>query len=256
MTKAELFAFLEEQYLQYNRLDFIESDPVSVPHLFKGRQDIEIAGFMSATIAWGNRKSIVSNALKLMTMTDMAPHAFLMNAKPHEFRPFLSFVHRTFNGDDCLFFLASLKNIYARHGTLEPLFSSMNSSGAAHAIGRFRGAFLETDHLPRSEKHLANPAAGSAAKRINMFLRWMVRVDSHGVDFGLWKSIDPASLVIPLDVHTGRVARALGLLQRTQNDWKSALELTQILRQFDPADPVKYDYALFGTGVNPRTGKW
>jgi uncharacterized protein (TIGR02757 family) len=249
LTKAELFAILEEKYLLYNRPAFIESDPIAVPHQFILKQDIEISGFLSATIAWGNRKSILRNARMLVRMMDGSPYDFLLHAKPEDLRPFLRFVHRTFNGCDCLFFLASLQHIYRTHGSLEPLFGTMNELGAAHAINRFRRSFLETEHLQRSEKHLSDPLSGSASKRLNMFLRWMVRRDGNGVDFGLWRSIDPANLVCPLDIHSGRVARSLGLLERKQNDWKAAMELTEALRVFDPTDPVKYDFALFGMGL-------
>ena len=252
LTKKELFSLLEEKYREYDKVTFIEPDPINVPHQFTLKQDIEIAGFLSATISWGNRTAIVGNARRLVRMMDNAPYDFLLQARPADFKPFLRFVHRTFNGDDCLFFLTSLQNIYKQHHSLEPLFITMNEQGAAHAISRFRDIFLSTEHLKRSEKHLANPLAGSAAKRINMFLRWMVRRDVNGVDFGLWRSVDPSTLVCPLDVHVGRVARALGLLCRTQNDWTAALELTESLREFDPGDPVKYDYALFGMGINGR----
>lgn len=241
---------LDHKFLEYNTPGFIDKDPVSIPHRFFLKQDIEISGFLSATIAWGNRKSIVSNANRLVQLTGNSPYNFLLTAKPQDFKPFIQFVHRTFNGDDCLFFLSSLQNIYRTYGSLEPLFITMNQHGAEHAIGRFRTIFLSTDHLKRSEKHLANPEAGSAAKRINLFLRWMVRKDNRGVDFGHWKSIDPKMLICPLDIHSGRVARYLGLLKRSQNDWKAAVELTEALRRFDPADPVKYDFALFGMGIN------
>lgn len=249
MTQAALFALLEEKHLQYNQSSFIATDPIAVPHQFTLKQDIEIAGFLSATIAWGNRKSIVANARKLLQMMGHAPYDFLVNAEPEDFKPFLRFVHRTFNGDDCLFFLTSLQHIYRTHKSMEPLFGSLNDRGAAHAINSFREVFLTTAHLRRSEKHIASPFSGSSAKRINMFLRWMVRHDDHGVDFGIWQSLDPAKLVCPLDVHVGRIARDLGLLHRTQNDWKAAMELTDALRVFDPADPVKYDFALFGMGM-------
>jgi uncharacterized protein (TIGR02757 family) len=250
LTKADLFTLLETNYHYFNQPEFVESDPVAVPRQFTLRQDIEIAGFITSTIAWGNRTSILANARILMKMMDNAPYDFITHAAPKDFKPFLSFVHRTFNGDDCLYFLVSLQNIYRQYQSLEPLFCTLNENGAAHAISRFRDAFLSTGHLKRSEKHIANPMAGSAAKRINMYLRWMVRDDSHGVDFGLWHSIDQANLVCPLDVHSGRVARELGLLHRRQNDWKAAMELTRSLREFDPDDPVKYDFALFGMGVH------
>ncbi len=241
--------FLEEQYLRFNNPGFIDSDPVSIPHLFTRPGDIEIAGFLSATLAWGNRKSFIAHARSSFD-DGRCPRDFLVAASPADLKPFPKFVHRTFNGDDALFFITALRNICRRYTSFEPLFQSMNEQGAAHAISRFRSVFLETDHLPRSEKHLANPAKGSAAKRINMFLRWMVRNDGRGVDFGLWKSISPAALICPLDLHTGKTARALGLLQRKANDWKAAVELTGHLRHLDPEDPVKYDFALFGLSIS------
>ncbi len=255
MLKSEdinLKEFLDHQVEKFNSSDFISDDPISIPHRFLKKQDIEIAGFLTATLAWGNRKSILSSAGRLMGTMNNAPYDFIVNAKPADFKPFLKFVHRTFNGDDCLYFLSALQNIYREYSSLEPLFYFMNPNGAAHGIHQFREAFLQTEHLKRSEKHLADPLAGSAAKRINMFLRWMVRNDDRGVDFGLWKTISPANLICPLDVHSGNVARRLGLLSRQQNDWKAAEELTALLRLMDPADPVKYDFALFGLGA---TGK-
>ncbi|MDP1621943.1 MAG: TIGR02757 family protein [Bacteroidales bacterium] len=250
MTKAELFDILEAKYTYYNQPAFIPPDPIVIPHQFLRKQDIEISGFLSATIAWGNRKSIVGNARRLVQWMDNSPYDFLLCAKPQDFKPFLHFVHRTFNGDDCLFFLTALQRIYIKYQGLEPLFSELNEKGPAIAINGFREVFLSTDHLKRSEKHIANPLAGSAGKRINMFLRWMVRKDQHGVDFGIWHSIDQANLVCPLDIHSGRVARKLGLLHRRQNDWKATIELTEALKVFDPSDPVKYDFALFGMGVH------
>lgn len=233
----------------YNRPSFIEDDPISVPHRFRKKEDIEISGFLTAAISWGNRKSIIRNAIRLMELMDHSPHEFVMHARPPDSKPLLKFVHRTFNSGDCLFFIESLRKIYRQDGGLEILFSEMNRSGAAKTISNFRQRFLESAHLPRSEKHLANPEKGSAAKRINMFLRWMVRHDHQGVDFGIWPSVSPATLICPLDLHSGRVARDLGLLSRRQNDWQAAMELTASLREFDPFDPVKYDFALFGMGI-------
>ncbi len=249
-SSNELKRLLDQKTIQYNIPGFITNDPISVPHGFSLKQDIEIAGFLAASISWGNRRSIVANAQRLVGMMEGEPFNFLLHAKSYDLKRFLNFVHRTFNGDDSLFFLTSLQNIYREYNSLEPLFNTMNERGAAHAISRFRSIFLSTDHLPRSEKHIANPLAGSAAKRINMFLRWMVRRDTCGVDFGLWNSIDPAYLVCPLDIHVGRVSRELGLLHRRQNDWSAAMELTEALRVFDPDDPVKYDLALFGIGMH------
>lgn len=245
----DLSEFLEFKYMQYNQGWFIENDPVSIPHLFRKKQDIEIAGFLSATIAWGNRKSIIANARRLMTMMDDDPHGFITHSSERELSRFKPFVHRTFNGQDCIFFLRSLKNIYSEHKSMEEMFLSLDKEGARQAISRFRERFLTLPHPIHVEKHLPDPIKGSSAKRINMFLRWMVRRDNQGVDFGIWQRISPSNLVCPLDVHTGNTARKLGLLQRKQNDWKAATELTVNLSRFDSADPVKYDLALFGLGV-------
>jgi uncharacterized protein (TIGR02757 family) len=249
LPREDLQEFLEQKCLQYNNLAFIENDPVSIPHRYSRKEDIEIAGFLAATISWGNRKSIVANAKRLVGMMDNDPYGFITTASDKETVPFTKFVHRTFNGQDCRFFLRSLKRIYSRHRTMEELFLSFNSKGAGHAISSFRNEFLSPPHEKRSEKHIPDPARGSSAKRINMFLRWMVRKDDRGVDFGIWSRISPANLICPLDVHTGTVARELGLLNRKMNDWRAAEELTTALRTFDAADPVKYDFALFGTGI-------
>ncbi len=256
MTISEdLHAFLDKQCEHFNRPEFIESDPVSIPHLFSGKEDIEISGFLTATISWGQRGSIVRNARRLVSLMDDSPYSFIMRASPADLRKIQGFVHRTFNSDDLLFFIEALRNIYSEHGGLEAVFTEgfrLGNSSAYHAINHFRKIFLGTEHLKRSEKHIAYPGGGSSAKRINMFLRWLVRRDAHGVDFGLWKKISPASLCCPLDVHSGTTARKLGLLIRKQNDWKSVEELTGNLRILDPKDPVKYDFALFGLGNEAR----
>jgi uncharacterized protein (TIGR02757 family) len=245
----ELLEFLELKYRQYNQPEFIESDPISVPHRYKQKEDIEIAAFLTATISWGNRVSIVKDAEKLLRMMEDSPLDFLLNSTKTDLRQFLNFYHRTFNGNDCIFFLQSLKNIYQHHNGLETLFTPDPESGIKGALCHFRTTFLETGHLIRSEKHIADPLKGASAKRLLMFLRWMVRRDDNGVDFGLWKNIPSSLLMCPLDVHSGRVARKLGLLNRKQNDWQAVEELTASLRSFDPLDPVKYDFALFGLGV-------
>ncbi len=245
--------FLDESYLKYNSRSFIENDPVSIPHQFTKKEDIEIAAFLSATIAWGNRKSIINNATKLMTWMDNAPHEFILDHSKKELKPFEKFVHRTFNGKDCIFFLQSLKNIYTNHNGLESAFENKINSidqNLKYNIVSFRNLFLDTTHLSRSEKHISNPIQKSSAKRLCMFLRWMVREDKKGVDFGIWKNIKAKDLCLPLDVHTGNVSRTLGLLKRTQNDWQAVEEITSVLRQFDPKDPVKYDFSLFGLGVD------
>jgi len=244
---------LEEKYLQYNAADFIENDPIGIPHLFSKKEDIEIAGFLAATIAWGNRKSIIKNASNLMNLMDDAPHDFILNYSPKELLRFKTFVHRTFNGTDVIFFISSLRNIYKDHYGLENAFAKGMKSkdvDVKNAIIHFRNLFLETKHQKRSEKHVSDPEKNSSSKRLCMYLRWMVRDDKKGVDFGIWKKIKPSQLCLPLDVHTGNVSRKLGLLARTQNDWKAVEEITHVLRQLDPKDPVKYDFALFGLGVN------
>ncbi len=252
MNTNALKTLLDTKAEYYNKADFIPADPISIPHAFTDRADIEISGFLVATIAWGQRVSIVKNGYRLMKLMDNAPYDFVMNAGPADLKRISAFVHRTFNADDCLFFIASLRNIYRMHGGLEQAFADGHSTedhNVFNSLLRFRELFLETPHLMRSEKHLANPASGSTAKRLNMFLRWMVRHDDNGVDFGLWKLISPAQLCCPLDLHVGSVARRLGILKRAQNDWKAVEEIDQVLRSFDPVDPVKYDFALFGMGV-------
>ncbi len=248
----ELKAFLDEKYDQYNRTSFIENDPISIPHRFHKKEDIEIVGFLAATIAWGQRITIINNARKLARWMGDSPHDFILHFKPHQLEPFQQFKHRTFNGIDCVFFLQSLQHIYQQHGGLEPAFAqhiSPTHKDVKLAIAGFRKLFFETTHETRSEKHVSNPLKGSSSKRLNMYLRWMVRKDNRGVDFGLWDSISPSQLVCPLDVHTGNVGRKLQLLSRKQNDWRAADELTDALRIMDANDPVKYDFALFGLGV-------
>jgi uncharacterized protein (TIGR02757 family) len=246
MPDADLKDFLEEKYLLYNRPSFIESDPVSIPHLFTKKEDIEIAGLLAATIAWGQRPTIIKNANWLVKQMGMAPYDFVMNASEKELRPFKKFVHRTFNGTDCIFFLRSLRNIYAKHKGLENVFRGKD---VLAGIVNFRERFFSIEHPSRTRKHVSDPRSASSAKRLNMFLRWMVRKDQLGVDFGIWSYLQPAQLMCPLDVHSGNVGRKLGLLTRKQNDWRSVEELTASLRKFDAKDPVKYDIALFGLGV-------
>lgn len=244
--------FLEEKYHLYNNKSFIPTDPIQIPHQFSKKEDIEIAGFMAATIAWGQRKSIINNSNKLMLWMDNAPHDFILNHKPKDLLPFEKFVHRTFNGTDCIFFLKSLQHIYKKHDGLEGAFSKHldpTDENIKPAIIGFRNIFLETKHEKRSEKHVSNPETKSSAKRLSMYLRWMVRKDKKGVDFGIWKTIKPSQLCLPLDVHTGNVSRKLGLLQRAQDDWQAVEEITAVLKQFDNRDPVKYDFALFGLGA-------
>lgn len=248
----EVKELLDEKYFQFNNISFIETDPISIPHQFSKKEDIEIAALLVATIAWGQRISIINNGNKLMRLMNDEPYEFIMNFSKRDATRFESFVHRTFNSVDCVFFLNSLKNIYAKHGGLEAAFSSNFSSketDVKNAITNFRELFLSIPHLSRSDKHVSNPSAKSSAKRLCMFLRWMVRKDKHGVDFGIWTSIHSSQLCLPLDLHTGNVSRKLGLLTRTQNDWQAVEEITAILRDFDKKDPIKYDFSLFGLGA-------
>ena len=250
MNHSELKSFLDEKVLQYNTLDFIESDPVQIPHLFSQKEDIEIAGFLSATIAWGNRKMIIKNSHKMMDLMGNAPYDFVMSHSENDLERLETFVHRTFNGQDFASFIRSLKNIYENHNGLESVYAkNQELKTMQNSISEFKKTFFEIPHQFRTQKHISDPLNNSAAKRINMYLRWMVRQDTKGVDLGIWKSISPASLSCPLDVHSGNVARKLGLLTRKQNDGKALAELDLKLREFDPIDPVKYDFALFGLGV-------
>lgn len=244
--------FLDEKHDFYNKPEFIERDPIMIPHQFNRKEDIEISGFFSATIAWGNRSMIIKNSKKLMLMMDHAPFDFILNHNPSDLKPFENFVHRTFNGTDCLYFIFSLRNIFINHQGLERVFEKGFSQDKTirSAISHFRKVFFDHDFPQRTSKHIANPFKGSAAKRINMFLRWMVRNDKRGVDFGLWKNIPPSSLCCPLDLHSGKVSRKLELLKRKANDWKAVEELTNNLKLFDAKDPVKYDFALFSLGIN------
>jgi uncharacterized protein (TIGR02757 family) len=250
LNKKDLKEFLDAKVEQYNHPRFIESDPIQIPHQFSKKEDIEVSGFLTATIAWGNRKSIINNANKMMNFMDQSPHDFIMNHEDGDLEKLLPFVHRTFNGNDFIQFTKSLKHIYTSHNGLESVFSTYSKEkGVQQSIHNFKTIFFEIDHLDRTKKHVSDPLKNSAAKRINMYLRWMVRQDNNGVDFGIWKSISPALLSCPLDVHSGNVARKLKLLKRKQNDGKALLELDTALRKLDPNDPVKYDFALFGLGV-------
>jgi uncharacterized protein (TIGR02757 family) len=250
MKQAEIKEFLDEKVEKYNRPAFIETDPIQVPKQFSQKENIEIAAFLTATISWGNRPAIIKNALHLLKLMDNRPFEFVLNASEQEIRFLKKFVHRTFNGDDCIYFIRSLKNIYQNHGGLQKIFESKfrNENSVISALAQFHQAFFE---LPgeRTRKHIANVERGASAKRLNMFLRWLVRNDNCGVDFGLWNGIPASALMLPLDVHTGNMARKLGILQRKQNDWKSVEEVTETLRKFDRNDPVKYDFALFGLGI-------
>ncbi len=240
-------ALLDDRVLRYESPAFVPDDPISVPHMFSQREDIEIAGLLASTIAWGNRKAIVKKAHEMMTFLDNSPYDFVMNASESELDTLRRFVYRTFQDDDLAGFVRGLRTIY-QSGGLEPIFALRQGESVYSSIARFR--LLMLPHLsPRTYKHIACVERGAAAKRINMFLRWMVRSPRCGVDFGLWKSLKPSQLMLPLDVHSGNVSRLLGLLSRSQNDWKSVVEVTDRLRLFSPEDPVRYDFALFGLGI-------
>lgn len=250
LKRSELKAFLDYKSDQYNTSGFIETDPVQIPHRFSKKEDIEIAGFLTATIAWGNRKSILNNAHKMVNLMDNSPYDFIINHSPGDLEAFNGFVHRTFNEKDFIYFIKSLKNIYLNHSGIEAIFEEYSKPESLQpAIHEFKKLFFELPHLPRTQKHVSDPLKNSAAKRINMFLRWMVRKDNAGVDFGIWKGLSPSQLSCPLDVHSGTVARKLGLLKRKQNDGKALFLLDTELRKLDPIDPVKYDFALFGLGA-------
>ncbi len=250
MKLIELKEFLDTKVEAYNNPKFIASDPIQVPHQFTKKEDIEIAAFLTATIAWGNRKSIIKNAHKMMQLMQLEPFDFVMHHTPNQLKDLESFVHRTFNGQDFVQYVKSLHHIYKTYGGLERVFTKFaEPNSLQNAIAKCKELFFEIDHLPRSKKHFSDPSKNSAAKRINMFLRWMVRKDNSGVDFGIWQSLSPAQLSCPLDVHSGNVARKLGLLIRKQNDAKAVAELDANLRKLDAQDPVKYDFALFGLGV-------
>lgn len=249
---ADIKALLDDYHDRFNCPSFIESDPIQVPHSFTKPEDIEIAAFLASSLAWGNRKSIISSSRRLLGLMDNAPHEFVLGAQDKELARFSSFAHRTFNGEDCAFFVRALRGIYRDCGGLKKLFESsyLKTQDLREALGLFRDEFLRADHFPHGEKHISDARKGSAAKRLNVFLMWMVRRDDRGVHFGLWRNIPMSALYIPLDVHCGNVARSLGILKRKQNDWKAVEELTSVLRSFDPEDPVRYDFALFGMGVN------
>jgi len=252
-TTNNLRELLESYVDKYNRPDFIESDPILIPHRFKRKQDIEISGFLAATLAWGQRPVIISKSLELMSYMDFSPYEFILHHSDNDLKPFLKFKHRTFNPTDVLYFIHFFRRVYLQYDSLEPLFAEVLDTTSVHTgpgIDNFRQMFVNDPDFPlRTGKHVASPARKSACKRINMFLRWMVRKDDRGVDFGIWNGIQPKQLICPLDVHVDRIARKLGLLKRKQTDWQAATELTENLRRFDSDDPVKYDFALFGMGV-------
>ncbi|WKX75741.1 TIGR02757 family protein [Zobellia laminariae] len=250
MNRTELKQFLDAKVLEYEHPKFLETDPIQIPHKFSRKEDIEISAFLTATIAWGNRKSIINNANKLMGLMGNSPYDYVLEYTEDNNEELSTFVHRTFNGEDLGFFIKSLQNIYINHDGLEAVFAKhATGQNMQTAISGFKKIFFELQHPSRTQKHVSDPLKGSAAKRINMFLRWMVRPNTTSVDFGIWKTITPSQLSCPLDVHSGNVGRKLKLLTRKQNDAKALAELDKNLRKLDPIDPVKYDFALFGLGV-------
>jgi uncharacterized protein (TIGR02757 family) len=251
--KNKVFDLLEQKYKEYNKPFFLDNDPIQIPHRFSKKQDIEIAGFFAATLAWGLRVTIIRNTNRILEWMDESPHDFILNHQEKDLKRFLGFVHRTFNDTDLLYFIEFFRWFYSEHDSLEEAFTDSLGKKAVHTESSLIG-FQETffslqDYPHRTRKHISSPIRKSTCKRMNMYLRWMVRKDKTGVDFGIWKNIKPAQLLCPLDVHVDRQARKLGLIKRKQSDWQTVLELTENLRVFDPTDPVKYDFALFGMGV-------
>jgi len=243
---------LEEKYHKYNNSDFIQTDPIQIPHKFSQPENIEISAFLASTIAWGQRKSIINNSNKMMELMENNPIEYLKNVSDKEIEKIKGITHRTFNSEDFKYFVKSLQNIYLNCGGLQQVFEDGYNqyNTVKDAIIYFRKIFFKLPYPEKTGRHIANVEKNSAAKRINMFLMWMVRRDNYGVHFGIWRSIPPSSLMLPIDVHTGNTARALGLLTRTQTDWKAVEEVTESLREFDKNDPIKYDFSLFGIDLN------
>jgi uncharacterized protein (TIGR02757 family) len=252
MMPVHIKEFLDSKVKEYNRPAFIENDPIAIPHLFTQKQDIEIAAFFAAVFAWGNRTTIINKSKQLMHLMDNSPYDFIKHHRPQHLQNLKGFRHRTFNTDDLFYFLEFLRQHYLKYDSLEPAFFPSRDHNAEQGLTLFKNYFFSFEHLRRTEKHISSPLQKSTCKRLNMFLRWMVRNDDSGVDFGLWKNSSPSQLICPIDVHVARVAKKLGLLKRKQVDWLAAIELTDALRQLDKNDPVKYDFALFNLGVVER----
>jgi uncharacterized protein (TIGR02757 family) len=253
----DLRDFLDEKVEKYNQPGFIKNDPISIPHRFIKKQDIEIAGFFAAVLAWGQRITIINKASELLALMDNAPHDFLLNHSENDLKRFLQFKHRTFNSTDTLYFIEFLSFFYRKNNSLETAFLPDNQAkGIEGSLVSFHQNFFSLESAPhRTRKHIATPERKSACKRLNMYLRWMVRSDKKGVDFGIWKTISTATLICPFDLHVERVARKLRLINRKQADWLTAIQLTQNLRKLDAFDPVKYDFALFGLGIEEDFGR-
>jgi len=251
--KDDLKKLLNSKVDLYNQPSFIKDDPICIPHLFTKKQDIEIAGLFAALFAWGNRTTIINKSKELMGRMDNAPHEFILNHQQKDLQKIIGFKHRTFNDTDLLYFIEFLKNHYSTFATLETAFTiqfKKEDGDIEQALNGFYTYFFSLEHVPaRTRKHVASPEKNSSCKRLNMYLRWMVRKDKNGVDFGIWEKISPSQLICPIDVHVARVAKRFSLLERKPVDWQAARELTACLRALDPMDPVKYDFALFGLGV-------
>lgn len=249
MNENNLVDFLNSKVKQFNQSSFIKDDPVSIPHLFRKKQDIEIAGFFAAIFAWGNRTTIINKSKDLMNLMENQPYDFCLHHQPSDLKPFLHFKHRTFQATDLLYFIEFFKSHYSVNKTLESAFTTQGDTVEKMLSGFHRYFFSLENVPPRTKKHIATPERKSTCKRLNMYLRWMVRKDHNGVDFGIWNNISPSQLICPIDLHVARVARRFDLLKRKQTDWLAAVELTESLKKFDPLDPVKYDFALFGIGI-------
>jgi uncharacterized protein (TIGR02757 family) len=249
---------LDQKVRQYNQIDFIPKDPVSIPHLFKKQQDIEIAAFFAAIFAWGNRTTIINKSKELLERMEYAPFDFCLEHSPKDLKKIIGFKHRTFNDTDALYCIEFFKHHYSKHGSLETAFFQNQFTNAKiktveAALTHFQSYFMSLEDAPRrTQKHVSSPASGSTCKRLNMLLRWMIRKDKQGVDFGIWEAVKPSALIMPIDVHVARVSRTLGIISRPQTDWQTALELTHYCRTLDPRDPVKYDFALFSLGVTEK----
>jgi len=249
-NQDSLKAFFDKKVAVYNQVSFIKDDPICIPHLFSKKQDIEIAGFFASIFAWGNRTTIIQKSKELMQLMDNAPHAFCTGHKKTDLKKLLAFKHRTFNTTDLLYFISFFQEHYKKHDSLEDAFVLSPDKDPAARLHQFHNYFFSfPDAPPRTKKHIATPIKGSTCKRLNMYLRWMVRKDNKGVDFGIWNKIKPSELICPIDLHVARVAKRFQLLGRTKIDWQAGLELTEYLKTLDPKDPVKYDFALFGLGV-------
>ncbi len=252
MMQASVHALLEQKFRQYNQPGFIPHDPIAIPHQFSQQADIEVAGFFAATFAWGNRTTILNKSRELLQLMDNAPHQFITQHRPQELKKLLAFKHRTFQSTDLLYFIRFLRQHYKKYESLQAAFLLGGPTTEQRLVAFHNYFFSLPDSPERTRKHVATPLRGSTCKRLNMFLRWMVRKDKMGVDFGIWKMIKPVDLICPVDIHVSRVARKLGLIERKQTDWQTALELTKSLKQLDDKDPVKFDFALFSLGVNEK----